>query len=136
MPKSDEPETLSQYVARVMREKDLSALDVEARSGNDISDIYVTNIERGIASNPSISKLQGLAKGLGVDEDELFRVARGLPIKHARKQGGDPWPSNVLVKAIERIISNPDLTRLVQAALTMKPSKVKAVLAFIESEKE
>jgi transcriptional regulator with XRE-family HTH domain len=34
---------------------------------------------KGKAKNLSVDKLKALALGLGVSEDELFRVARGLP---------------------------------------------------------
>ena len=74
-------ETLAQYVTRIMKEKKLRPKDVERRSGDEIDDAYVIKIMNGITTNPSISKTQALAQGLGVDEDELFRVARGLPLK-------------------------------------------------------
>lgn len=70
-------ETLQDYVRRVRNEKNLSAVDVETRSSNTISDAYVLQIENGAAKNPSPEKLKALAKGLGVPEDEVFRVARG-----------------------------------------------------------
>jgi transcriptional regulator with XRE-family HTH domain len=72
-------ETLRDYVRRVRSEKNLSTGDVQARSLNAISDAYVSQIENGVAKNPSPEKLIALAKGLGVVEDEVFRVARGLP---------------------------------------------------------
>ena len=72
-------ETLQDYVRRVRIEKNLSAVDVETRSANTISDAYVLQIENGAAKNPSPEKLKALAKGLGVSEDEVFRVARGRP---------------------------------------------------------
>lgn len=71
-------ETLQAYVRRVRTEKKLSTVDVEAASLNTISDAYVSMIENGTAKNPSPEKLIALAKGLGVVEEEVFRVARGL----------------------------------------------------------
>jgi len=32
---------------------------------------------------PSVEKLQALAQGLGVPEEDIFRVARGLPLEEA-----------------------------------------------------
>lgn len=72
-------ETLQDYVRRLRIEKNLSAVDVETRSSNTISDAYILQIENGHARNPSPEKLKALAKGLGVSEDEIFRVARGRP---------------------------------------------------------
>jgi transcriptional regulator with XRE-family HTH domain len=127
-------ETLGQYVARIMEEKNLSALDIEARSvkaGNRIADSYITNIVRGTSTNLSIEKLNALADGLGVDRVELYKVASGMPLIM-----NDPWPSNVLLKTMERITQSSELTQLVQRLLTLKPSKIKAILKSIESEKD
>jgi transcriptional regulator with XRE-family HTH domain len=49
----------------------------KARSGYEIAGRYVSRIENGIARDSSKDKLIGLAKGLGVPEEEVFAVARG-----------------------------------------------------------
>ena len=127
-------ESLPEYVNRIMKEKGLKPKDVEIRSGKKIDAAYVFKIMNGDTKYPSVVKLQGLAAGLGVDEDELFKVARGIPIHESSKRSGDPWPSNVLIGAMERITSNPELTRAVKALLTMKPAKLKALLKQLEKE--
>ena len=71
------PENLSDFVRRVRREKSLSTLDVERNSGNRITDGYVSQIENGYVKNVSPEKLQALAKGLSVSEEEIFAVVRG-----------------------------------------------------------
>ena len=129
-------ETLAEYVSRIMQEKNLHAKDVQRRSGDKIDDAYVIKIMKGITTNPSISKTQALAEGLGVDEDELFRVARALPLKGKQTKGGEPWPGPVLAKAIVQIVASPELTRAVKTLLSLKPAKLKAMVALIESEKE
>lgn len=70
-------ENLSDYVRRVRQEKGLSTLVVERNSGNQITDGYVSQIENGYVKNVSPKKLQALAKGLSVPEEEIFAVARG-----------------------------------------------------------
>ena len=134
MDHSQEVESLPKYVQRVMKERGLKPKDVERRSGGKIVDAYVTKIARGSTKYPSVVKLQALAEGLGVDEEELFRIARGAPLKG--KKGGELWPGPVLVKAMERIITSPELSRAVQTLLSLKPAKLKAIVALIESEKE
>ena len=129
-------ETLPEYVQRIMEEKGLKPNDVEARSSKKIDAAYVFKILRGRSKYPSVVKLQALAEGLGVDEDELFKVARGVPLKGKQRRGGEPWPGPVLVKAMDRIVASPDLTRAVQTLLSLKPAKLKAVVALIETEKD
>lgn len=84
-------EPLADYVRRVRTGARLSLLDVErqsARSGHKIAGSYVSRIENGVARNPSKDKLVGLAKGLGVSEEEVFAVARGKSLDEpsAREQ--------------------------------------------------
>lgn len=117
-----------------MKEKGLSSRDVQARSGNKIADSYVNKITSGKTKNPSISKTQALAVGLGVDEDEVFKIARGIPLGESGSRGGEPWPTNILVDAITKITSDPDLTRAVKGLLKAKPAKVKAIATQLEKE--
>ena len=127
-------ESLAQYVKRIMKEKGLSSRDVQARSGKKIADSYVNKITSGKTKNPSISKTQALAIGLGVDEDEVFKVARGIPINESGSRGGEPWPTNILVEAITKITSSPELTCAVKGLLKAKPAKIKALLKQLEKE--
>src|SRR6266446_1686121 len=78
MPKSNK-ETLAQYVSRVVKEKELTHHEVRKLASGKITDGYVRGIMTGKARNLSVDKLKALARGLGVSEDEIFRVARGLP---------------------------------------------------------
>lgn len=70
-------ETLSSYVSRIMREKDLSGYDVERRSKKGITQSHVNRVQNGLVSNLSVQKVRALAKGLDVPEAELSAVARG-----------------------------------------------------------
>ncbi len=127
-------ETLAEYVQRIMDERGLKPIDVEVRSNKQIADAYVVRIMKGQAKTPSAVKLQALAVGLGVDGDDLFRVARGVPIKG--KSQAEPWPGPVLVKAMQRIVASPELTRAVQLLLKASPEKIKRFIKILEKEIE
>ena len=84
-------ESLADYVKRIRNSARLSLLDAvrqSARSGYKIAGSYVSRIENGVVRNPSKDKLIGLAKGLGVPEEEVFAVARGKSLDEptAREQ--------------------------------------------------
>lgn len=70
-------EDLADYVRRIRAEKKLSLNDVARQSGNLISRGYISQIENRYIVSVTANKLQALAKGLGVSEDEIFAVARG-----------------------------------------------------------
>jgi transcriptional regulator with XRE-family HTH domain len=72
-------ETLAEYVQRVRREKRLSLNEVVARSDNQVSNAYVSKVENGLILKVSVPKLKGLAKGLGITEEEILSVAQGHP---------------------------------------------------------
>jgi len=129
-------ETLSQYVRRILEEKHLTMTDVEQRSEKGIADAYVANIVKGLAANPSVDKLKALAVGLGEPEDDVFKVARGLPLDYIEQGGRDPWPGSILAKAIEKIVTSPELTKIIQALMHMPLKELKAVLTYVETRKK
>ena len=131
-----EVETLGEYVKRILQEKQLTMTDVEQRSERRIADAYVSNIVKGIAANPSVDKLKALAVGLGEAEDDVFKVARGLPLDYVEQGGRDPWPGTILAKAIEKIVTSPELTKILQALMQMSLTELRAVLRYVESRKK
>ena len=116
--------TLGEYVKKVIKEKHLNAKEVERRSNKKITDSYVQNIINGTAKNLTIEKLQALAVGLAVDEEEIFKIARGQNVKMEI----EPWPINVLLDSMREVVNNPDLTKLFKFLLEQKPTKIKAIL--------
>jgi transcriptional regulator with XRE-family HTH domain len=72
-------EGLADYVRRVRFEKGFSLLDVQRNSRSQIAGSYVSRIENGIADANGVTpkKLQALALGLQVSEEEVFAIARG-----------------------------------------------------------
>jgi transcriptional regulator with XRE-family HTH domain len=111
-------ETLAEYVNRVMKEKNIKSLDVEARAnelGHKITDTYVTNIMQGINKNLSIEKLIALADGLDVDKVELFKVAAGI------EESGETWTVQ-------------SLTRVIQKIFRLKPREIKRIKKLLELE--
>jgi transcriptional regulator with XRE-family HTH domain len=103
-------ENLSQFVSRIMFEKSLNFQQVSEMSGDKITEGYVRSITNGTASNPSVKKLKALALGLGVSEDEVFNVARGLA---AAGEGGPKDNSSasyhVILKLMSECWKNPVL---------------------------
>ena len=64
-----------------MAAKGLSYRDIEEKSNGRISYGYVNSLVKGINKNPSVEKINALAVGLGVPENTLIRVARGIPLE-------------------------------------------------------
>ena len=78
---ADKNNTLQDYVRRLISEKDLNYRQVARRSRGLISHSTVYDIINGRNTNPSLSALRGLAKGLGVTEAELFASATGKTLE-------------------------------------------------------
>lgn len=74
-------ETLADYCRRIRNEKGLSTTKVQELSKKGgrkgITDGYISQIENNYIQNVSPEKLQALARGLGISEEEIFAVARG-----------------------------------------------------------
>ena len=122
---------LREYIQQYLNQTGVPRLQIEKRSGGKIKDSTIEDILNGRTKSISVEKLNALAEGMGVDAIELFKVASGKKtvFKHE-----DPWPSYTLVKAVEAIISSPELTRIVQKILIMKPARLKALLKYLEKE--
>jgi transcriptional regulator with XRE-family HTH domain len=70
-------ESLREYVCRNLKEKRLTFKEVEKRSQQTISAAYIGTILNNGASNLTIEKIKGLARGLGVEACEIFIILRG-----------------------------------------------------------
>jgi len=71
-------ETLRDYVCRVIEAKGLTETKISRDSGGKISRSSISDIVTGKRTCTTLSKLQALARGLGVSEDEIFSRARGV----------------------------------------------------------
>ncbi|MEK6303423.1 MAG: helix-turn-helix domain-containing protein [Acidobacteriota bacterium] len=113
MPKLKQ-ETLAEYVTRIISEKNLKQHEVKEISGGEITDGYVRGIMTGKARNPSVDKLKALARGLGVSEDEIFKVARGLPFEGEHREQQSNY--RVIVNLMSASLKNSALTELLAEA--------------------
>ena len=78
---TDNINNLQDYVRRLISEKNLNYRRVAWNSRGMISHSTVYDIISGRNTNPSLSSLRGLAKGLGVTEEELFASATGKTLE-------------------------------------------------------
>jgi len=124
-------DSLRAYVQEVMQQKNLKGVDVEANSGGTITNSYVSGILAGKNKRLSVEKVNALAKGLGVDSVEVFRAASGENIVTAPKE---TISVSFLVSAVNRIVASPELVRIVQIVLTLKPARLKVLLKQLEKE--
>ena len=125
---------LAEYVARVLKEKRLTLHDVQVMSGWTITDAYVGSIIRGRASNPSVEKLQALARGLCVDEDEIFRVARGLtPGDCVGHTAADPEHSVRILRLMAQVLSQPGVTEIMEEIVRLSEEERAIVLSSVKA---
>src|SRR5215467_10909698 len=82
-------ESLRDCIARIMKEKGLRVRDIRRRSESSITESYISEILKGVATNPSIEKLVALGRGLGIDPVELFKVASGSRADDAERRAID-----------------------------------------------
>jgi transcriptional regulator with XRE-family HTH domain len=119
--------TLADYVIKVMEEKGLNAKDVERSSNGGISDSYVLAIRSGKSRRPSAPSLRGLAKGLGVNYEELVEIAGGV-----ESEGG--WTVERLRDAIDKMIDSEDVGEVVRIVTGKPREEVKRVLKYLKKQ--
>jgi transcriptional regulator with XRE-family HTH domain len=113
-----------------MKLKGLTQNDVERMSGGRITDGYVASITTNRATNLSVDKLVALADGLGVDADELFHVARGLP----EDEQTTTYTTDALkiLETVQKVVTSPDVTEILDEALRMSPEKRRLLLKLMK----
>jgi transcriptional regulator with XRE-family HTH domain len=124
---------LGEYVKRVMKLKGLTQKDVQRVSGGRITDGYVASISIGRACNPSVDKIKALADGLGVDVDELFHVACGLPKDMEEREKishtSDPL---MILETVRKAVVNPDVIQILHEVVSLAPDERLSLLGFIQ----
>lgn len=125
-------ETLDAYVRRALRIKGLTLGEVAERAGGEISRAYICDISRGRILSPTVRKLQALARGLDVPEEEIFQVARGsslntrkftesrfavLSVRYSELQDDDQREIEILLDAVASEIERRRASRA-----TVRPS--------------
>ena len=116
-------ETLSQYLERVMRQKNFSPKDVARRCG--LTDSYIGRITKGQGGNLTVDTIVKLAEGLGVPAHEIFTAASGIAPSSA---GIDPL---LILDLIQKAISDPKGLELMREWLELPANKQKSLFDFI-----
>ena len=119
-------ESLSDYVERVMRQKNLSVRDVKEHAGGKIAASYISRIINGKVKNLSVDKIVILAKGLDADAYELFRVASGQP-----RQTSKNVDVALLLDTMQQAILQPESLEVIRRWLMISPEYQQAVLDWV-----
>jgi transcriptional regulator with XRE-family HTH domain len=135
-----EREDLSQYVRRIMRAKRLSLRDVQRQSGGRITQGYVGSIVQHANTNLTVEKLKALADGLDVDEEEVFRVARGLTRSLQRNEPSAAQADTLrVIDLMRNVVLEPELLEILEeVALLPRPARniiLKTIRALNDTDK-
>jgi len=132
-------ESLAQYVCRVFKERGLKHNEVREMSGGKITDGYVRGIMTGKAKNPSVYKLKALARGLGVSEDEIFRVARGVTTEDEAKAEDSQLNYQLIVNLMSASLKNRTLAELLSEVARLSfdsQEEALRVLSYMNGRKQ
>ena len=109
-------EPLSEYVRRVMKQKDLKAVDVERNSGGKIDRSHVSKIINGIETNLSAKAMLALAKGLLVDPHEVFTAVTGCLPDEGRSNAPDMLE---VLNLIEKVATDAELMEALRGLIRL-----------------
>jgi transcriptional regulator with XRE-family HTH domain len=124
-----DPDSLSRYVQRICRQKNLSIRDIQERAGGkeQIAASYISRIINGKVTNLSVDKLTIFAEGLDVDPFDLFAAASGRESRNAR--GG--IDASVLIDTMQQAVANPDALEVLDEWLRLSPEHRLSALSLI-----
>jgi transcriptional regulator with XRE-family HTH domain len=124
---------LSEYLHRVMKQKNLSIADVERNSAKQITAGYIGKILQGTVKNLTVEKILALAKGLEVDPYDIFAASYGRP--PGKQTSPDAF---ALVDLMQKLLLNPDVLEALPMVLKLKPKDRKVLfqpLKFADRKK-
>lgn len=85
-----QPEDLADFLRqKMLNDPDLTLRKIAERSDGGVTHSYLSKILSGAASNPSISKLRAIAKGLGVTYEEVAAATGGKSLTVAESFDGE-----------------------------------------------
>lgn len=122
---------LIKLINRVMDQKELSVLQIEKRSGGKIKDSFIFDILKGKTKTLSVEKVHALAEGLGISALDVFKAASGDVVKF---EYSEPWPAGTLLKTMEAIVNDPELSHILKSLARAKPARIKAVRKVLEEK--
>jgi hypothetical protein len=117
---------LIKLIQQVMKEKDISVPQIQQRSGGNIKVSFIYDILSGKTKTISVETVHALAAGLGMNSLDVFKAASGEEISFDHPE---PWPPHILLKIMEQVVDDPELTEIVKALVQATPKKRKAILA-------
>ena len=126
-------EKFSEYLARVMKQKGLSARDVERNSGNKINNSHVSKFLRGTETNPSANAMKALAAGLGVNPHDIFAAVTGYLPDETPPSSPDVLE---ILSMMEKIAINPDLREALRELMRLSPEELASHLQLLRFSNE
>lgn len=115
-------EPLSEYVKRIMDDKNWGVREVERNSGGKISASHISKVLSGKAANLTASKIVALASGLKVDPHEIFFVITGCPVPESQ-----PADMVAFADAVQKLVSNPKLAEVIRVWAKL-PARDEAIM--------
>lgn len=127
-------ENLSEYIKRVVKQKDLKLRDIERNSEGKITNGYISGIVNGKITNLSVDKLKALALGLDVDAHDVFAAAIG-EVRHKIRSLSNKSAPNAqwLIEVMQEVLASPELTNLVDELVHLSRKERAMVMKVVQS---
>lgn len=119
-------ETLSQYLKRILHQRNLIPKEAAKKCG--ITDSYLGRIIKGQGGKHSVETILALADGLELDPHEVFSVATGRPM---RSETGlvDPL---FIIDLIQKVLTEPRGLEILERWIRLSKEDKERLLEFIE----
>ena len=119
-------ETLSQYLKRILHQRNLIPKEAAKKCG--ITDSYLGRIIKGQGGKHSLETILALADGLELDPHEVFSVATGRP-RQSESGLVDPL---FVIDLIQRILLEPRGLEILERWVRLTEQDKERLIEFIE----
>ena len=115
---------LSDYLDRIMRQKNLTAKEMARRC--NLTDSYIGRMRKGEHGDIGVNTIVELSKGLDVDAHEVFAGATGIPVSET--SGID---AASILDLAGKVINNPASFDLLRQVVNMQPEHIQVLLGYL-----
>jgi transcriptional regulator with XRE-family HTH domain len=122
--------TLREYLKGQIKEKNITAKEIERRSKGKVTDTHIGAILAGTTQNPTVKIIVGLAEGLEVNPVEVFKAAASIH----QELTSPVWTPRTLIQVMGQAVDNEELGQIIQSLSKQKSAKIKAVKRLLDIE--
>jgi transcriptional regulator with XRE-family HTH domain len=122
-------ETIGEYLTRMMRQKNLTPVDLARLCG--LTDSYIGRLCKSTFANLTVDTIKKLAMAFDVNPHEIFTAASGIPVSEAQQTD-----LLLLLDSLQKLVTEANGLEALRLMLSISPDARQRLLDYMEHLKQ